>query len=281
MRIDLHTHSNVSDGTEDPAAVMAAAHLAGLGAVALTDHDSTAGWGAAARAAARLGIAFVPGMEVSCRTQTGVSVHILSYLQDPTHPGLLGEISHSRASRLTRAQRMVELLAEDFPISWEIVQEHVAEDATIGRPHIADALVSVGVIRDRSEAFTTLLTARSRYWIGHYAPDPVTAVALIRAAGGVPVFAHPAASARGTVVGEDALEEMIAAGLLGLEVDHRDNPEPARARLRSIAVAQGLFVTGSSDYHGRGKPNRLGEHLTDPLVLERIESLGTGTPVAR
>ncbi|MFJ2507485.1 PHP domain-containing protein [Arthrobacter citreus] len=281
MRIDLHTHSNVSDGTEAPGAVMASAAAAGLDAVALTDHDSTAGWGEAAEAARTLGLVFVPGMEVSCRTEDGISVHVLSYLHDPSHPGLLAEIAKSRSARVSRAERMVERLAEDYPISWADVQEQVAPGATIGRPHIADALVAAGVVPSRSAAFAGILTGRSRYFVAHYAPDPAHAVRLIRDAGGVPVFAHPEASARGRVVGERTYLEMIDAGLAGLEVEHRDNPQDGRAYLRRLAAEHSLLVTGSSDYHGTGKPNLLGENTTSAEVLERIAELGTGTSVVR
>ncbi|MDQ1059470.1 putative metal-dependent phosphoesterase TrpH [Arthrobacter globiformis] len=281
MRIDLHAHSNVSDGTETPAEVMAAAAAAGLNVIALTDHDSTDGWEEASRAAIDNGVAVVPGMEISCRTEHGISVHLLSYLHDPTHPGLLEEISKAREARLTRAERMVTLLAEDYPLSWDDVIHHVAPGATLGRPHIADALVAAGVVADRSEAFTSILTSHSRYFVQHYAPEPALAVELVRAAGGVPVFAHPVASARGRIVGESTYHNMIDAGLAGLEVNHRDNPEEGREFLRKLAAQHGLLVTGSSDYHGLGKPNRLGENLTAPDVFERIEELGTGTAVVR
>jgi predicted metal-dependent phosphoesterase TrpH len=281
VRIDLHAHSTVSDGTESPAHVMRAAAAAGLDVVALTDHDSTAGWAEAAQEARALGLTLVPGMEVSCRTDTGISVHVLSYLHDPSHPGLLAEVERSRDARLTRAERMVEKLSADYPISWSHVLEHVAEGATIGRPHIADTLVALKVVATRSEAFGSMLSARSRYWVGHYAPHPADAVALVREAGGVPVFAHPVASSRGRIVDSDVTAEMIDAGLLGLEIDHRDNPEEGRAELRRIAARNNLLVTGSSDYHGTGKPNRLGENLTQPEVFERLEELPTGSSVIR
>ena len=279
MRIDLHTHSSVSDGTEPPADVLAAAAREGLDAIALTDHDTTAGWDDAAAAAAELGVVLVPGMEVSCRSADGISVHVLSYLHDPAHPGLLQEIARSRAARVSRAELMVQRLAEDFPIDWDAVQEHVAPGATIGRPHIADALVAAGVVPNRSAAFSGILTARSPYFVAHYAPDPARAVELVREAGGVPVFAHPVASSRGRVVGESTFHEMIDAGLLGVEVDHRDNPEAGRDWLRRLAKRNSLLVTGSSDYHGTGKPNRLAENTTDPAVLRRIAELGTGAAV--
>ncbi|MCB5283552.1 MULTISPECIES: PHP domain-containing protein [unclassified Arthrobacter] len=281
MRIDLHAHSNVSDGTQAPAALMASAAEAGLDVVALTDHDSTGGWAEAGAAALAYGVALVPGMEISCRTPEGISVHLLCYLHDPAHAGLLEEITKAKDARFTRAERMVSLLAEDYPLSWDDVIHHVAPGATLGRPHIADALVAAGVVADRTEAFESILTSRSRYFVQHYAPDPAAAVELVRDAGGVPVFAHPVASARGRIVGERVYREMIDAGLAGLEIDHRDNPEEGRAFLRKLADRHGLLVTGSSDYHGSGKPNRLGENLTAPEVLARIEEQGTGTPVVR
>ncbi len=281
MRIDLHAHSNVSDGTQAPAEVIASAAEAGLDVVALTDHDSTDGWAEASAAARELGVALVPGMEVSCRTSEGITVHLLSYLHDPSHAGLVEEITKAKDARFTRAERMVSLLAEDYPLSWDDVIHHVAPGATLGRPHIADALVAAGVVADRSEAFETILTSRSRYWVQHYAPDPAYAVELVRDAGGVPVFAHPVASSRGRIVGERTYREMIDAGLAGLEIDHRDNPEEGRAFLRRLAERHGLLVTGSSDYHGAGKPNLLGENLTAPEVFARIEELGTGSAVVR
>ncbi|GAA2848878.1 PHP domain-containing protein [Paenarthrobacter ilicis] len=281
MRIDLHAHSNVSDGTETPAGVMASAAQAGLDAVALTDHDSTDGWDQAATAARQHGIALVPGMEISCRTDRGISVHLLSYLHDPGHQGLLEEITKSKDARLTRAEHMVSLLSEDYPLTWDDVIHHVAPGATVGRPHIADALVAAGVVSDRTEAFTSILTSHSRYFVQHYAPDPALAVELVRAAGGVPVFAHPVASSRGRIVGDTTYRDMIDAGLLGVEVYHRDNPEEGRVFLRDLAAQHGLLITGSSDYHGTGKPNLLGENTTTPEVLAWIEDLATGSTVIR
>ena len=281
MRIDLHAHSNVSDGTQAPAEVIASAAEAQLDVVALTDHDSTDGWAEASAAAREHGVALVPSMEISCRTSEGISVHLLSYLHDPAHPGLLEEITKAKDARFTRAERMVSLLAEDYPLTWDDVIHHVAPGATLGRPHIADALVAAGVVEDRSEAFESILTSRSRYWVQHYAPDPAYAVELVRDAGGVPVFAHPVASSRGRIVGENTYREMIDAGLAGLEIDHRDNPEEGRSFLRRLAGRHGLLVTGSSDYHGAGKPNLLGENLTAPEVFARIEELGTGSTVVR
>lgn len=279
MRIDLHTHSVVSDGTQTPADVVRSAAQAGLDVVALTDHDSTVGWSEAGDAARAAGIRLVPGMEVSC-SSGGVSVHLLSYLHDPTEPQLRAEAENIRDSRTGRARHIVELLARDVDLSWDDVQRQVEDDATIGRPHIADALVARGIVRDRTEAFAGLLNSRGPYYVHYYAPDPVDAVRLVVAAGGVPVMAHPLARSRGRVVGDEVIEAMTEAGLAGLEVDHRDNPPDDRAHLRALAARLGLLVTGSSDYHGDGKPNRLGENLTAPEVLEQILARATGsTPV--
>lgn len=277
MLIDLHAHSNVSDGTESPSQLMAAAAAAGLDVVALTDHDQTSGWAEAATAALATGVGLVPGMEISCKTARGVSVHLLSYLHDPTQPALLAEIDKARDARVHRAQKMVELISEDYPITWDLVGEQSAPGATLGRPHIADALVAAGVVSSRSEAFATVLTSQSRYYVGHYAVDPVSAVELVRAAGGVPVFAHPMAELRGRVVEPEVFDDMIEAGLLGLEIDHRDNSASGRRFLQSLAGRHDLIVTGSSDYHGTGKPNRLGENSTSVEMLGRILEAATGT----
>ncbi|WP_288817748.1 PHP domain-containing protein [uncultured Micrococcus sp.] len=280
-RYDLHTHSTASDGTQPPSEVVRSAQRAGLDGIALTDHDTTAGWAEAMHTARETGTLLVPGMEFTCRTHDGISVHLLAYLPDPDDEAMVAETRRARAARLERAQLMVERLAEDFDITWQRVLDHAGEDATIGRPHLADALVAIGAVSDRSEAFAHILTGSSKYYVPHYAPDPSHAVRLVRAAGGVPVFAHPLAAARGRVVGDEVFEQMIEAGLAGLEVEHRDNPPEARERLSALAQRHGLFTTGSSDYHGAGKPNRLGEHLTHPEVLAEIERQGTGTPVVR
>ena len=282
MKIDLHTHSSASDGTQLPGEVIRSAAEAGLDVVALTDHDTTAGWEEAAEAAREHEVAFVPGTEVSCQTDDGISVHLLSYLQDPQDRALDEVMQRARRSRRTRAERMVEMIAEDYPISWEQVLDQVVGDATVGRPHLADALVAAGIAQTRSEAFSTVLHPRSGYYVGHYAPDPVTAVRLVRQAGGVPVMAHPLAGVRGRTVGQEVFDAMIEAGLAGLEIAHRDNPPEARAVLSQMAAEHDLIVTGSSDYHGSGKPNELGENLTSEQSLRRIMAeAGSGTRVVR
>ncbi|QZN84953.1 PHP domain-containing protein [Cellulomonas sp. C5510] len=279
MRIDLHTHSTASDGTEPPAGVVASAVAAGLDVVALTDHDTTAGWAEAAGAAQRLGIALVPGTEVSA-LRGGVSIHLLSYLQDPAHPALAGVVARTREARLHRGRAIVERLSRDLPITWEDVVAQQAPGTVVGRPHIADALVALGVVPDRTAAFADLLSARGRYYVPYYAPEAGEAVEAIRASGGVPVFAHPGADGRGRIVPDAVITELAEAGLAGLEVHHRDHTPEQRARLAELADRLGLLVTGSSDYHGAGKENLLGENTTAPEVLAEIECQGT-TPVVR
>jgi predicted metal-dependent phosphoesterase TrpH len=274
VRIDLHSHSSASDGTERPGELVAQARRAGLDVVALTDHDTTAGWEEASAAAREHGVALVRGTEVSARS-AGMSVHVLSYLHDPSHPGLASELERAREARASRARRIVALLGGDFGLRWEEVEAQVEPGAVIGRPHIADALVARGVVASRDEAFADLLHAGSPYYVQHYAPEVLDAVMLIREAGGVAVFAHPGAEVRGRIVGDAVIEAMVASGLQGLEVDHRDHSPEQRERLRGLAARHGLFVTGSSDYHGTGKENRLGENLTAPEVLEQIVAAGT------
>jgi len=274
--IDLHTHSSVSDGTESPAELVRAAVVAGLGTVALTDHDSTAGWAEASRTAQETGITLIPGMELSTRVQYA-SVHLLAYLFDPTDAAIVAETTRIRAARVTRAEQMVARIGLDYALNWADVLAQTTPHATVGRPHIADALVARGHALTRSEAFAGILHWKAGYYQPHYAPDPLKAVRLVRAAGGVPVIAHPATRGVDDVIAESHLAELVDAGLFGLELEHRENRPEAKARLYQLADKYGLCVTGSSDYHGTGKPNRLGENTTAVEVLERIIAEATGS----
>lgn len=273
--IDLHTHSSASDGTETPARLVRAAAEAGLGTVALTDHDSTAGWESASAEARKAGIALIPGMELSTR-RGRASIHMLAYLFDPNSAGLVAETARIRSARLTRAEDMVQAIAADYDLSWDDVLAQTQDGATVGRPHIADALVAKGHSVTRSDAFAGILHWQAGYYLPHYAPDPLTGVELIVAAGGVPVIAHPATHGRDGVVSERELSRLVDAGLFGLEIDHRENTEDGKARLRELAAQFDLAITGSSDYHGEGKPNRLAENQTSPEVLERLVERSTG-----
>lgn len=277
LQIDLHTHSSASDGIDAPAQVLAVADRAGLDVVALTDHDTVAGWDEAAEAAERIGIGLVRGIEISCERDAR-SIHLLGYLTRPDDPDLMLELRLARESRLTRMDRIVDLLAADgIPITIEEVRAQVAEGATVGRPHLADALVASGVVEDRNEAFTRFLHNDSRYYVRYYAPDPVKAVELVVAAGGAAVIAHPYTARQSGAVTPELIEDMAAAGMIGIEVDHRDHDEADRRELRDLAAALGLVVTGSSDYHGSGKPNLIGEHRTEPAALEAIVAACSGT----
>jgi len=267
--IDLHTHSVVSDGTETPGELIAAAVQAGLGVVAITDHDSTAGWDSAFAAAEGTGLSVVPGLELSTQLDYA-SVHILGYYVDPTDPALVAATEEIRSERLGRAEAMVSRIAKDYPLTWEDVLAQTAEGATVGRPHIADALVAKGIVTDRSAAFGSILHWRGGYYQPHRAPLPVTGVELITNAGGVAVMAHPGARGPSSLFDERRVGELVAAGLAGLELHHRDNRPESLPFWRDMAARYDLIVTGSSDYHGAGKPNRLAEHSTAKSQYARI-----------
>ena len=275
--IDLHLHSNRSDGTEDPAVLVGRAAEHGLGTIALTDHDTTAGWAETAGAAAEHGMTFIPGMELSSKDGWR-SVHVLAYLFDPEDPDLVAETARIRDDRIGRAERIARNIARDYPLRWEDVLAQTDPDATVGRPHIADALVARGIVRDRGEAFDGILHPREGYYEGHYAPDPLTAIELITAAGGVAVIAHPAGRER---MSDATLRRLIDAGLGGLEIDHRENTPEGRTWLHRIAAEHDLIITGSSDYHGAGKPNVPGENTTTEDMVARIIDRATGTPPRR
>jgi 3',5'-nucleoside bisphosphate phosphatase len=282
VRIDLHSHSSVSDGTDSPALLMGVAAAAGLDVVALTDHDTTAGW-AAAEAARPAGLTVVPGMELSCRwfpsDSPPISVHLLAYLFDPQHPAFAAERVRLREERLDRGERIVAALAADgHPVAWERIVER-SEGGVVGRPHIARALVEAGVVESVDHAFATLLHHRSPYYASKADTDVLDGIRLVRAAGGVPVFAHGLATKRGRVVGDDAVAAMTAAGLLGLEVDHPDHTPDQRDHLRALADGLGLIRTGSSDYHGTNKTTPIAACTTEPDQYEALLAAGTGVPV--
>ncbi|MEF2975704.1 PHP domain-containing protein [Subtercola sp. YIM 133946] len=273
--IDLHTHSSVSDGTETPDEVVRSAARAELAALALTDHDTTAGWASATQAAHDVGITLIPGMELSTRLEHA-SVHVLSYLFDPADAALAAEIETIRDARLKRAESIVARIGRDYDLTWGDVVAQTSEGATVGRPHIADALVAKGLAETRSQAFQGILHWRAGYFQPHYAPTPLDGVKLVVAAGGVPVLAHPGTNGRSGVVSEARLRLLVDAGLFGLEIGHRQNTPDGKERLYELAAKFGLAITGSSDYHGAGKPNRLGENSTSPEVLEQIIARATG-----
>lgn len=267
------------------------AGAAGLDIIALTDHDTLGGVEEAREAIQGTPLVLVPGIELSAQLIEAHphaiprSVHLLGYFVDPQHAGLLRETQKIRSHRADRLRMMVELLQRDFDITWAEVEEHIADGATPGRPHIAEVLIQKGYVRDTSEAFAGPLRSGGPYHVPHYAPRLHTALSLIHDAGGVPVLAHPYTDDRNQVVDHSRpFDEVLAhyrvfveQGLAGIEVNHREHSVSARQLLLAIAGELDLIVTGSSDYHGDKKPNRLGENLTTEDHYERIRALGTGS----
>jgi 3',5'-nucleoside bisphosphate phosphatase len=274
MRIDLHTHSTVSDGTLTPAEVVQAAADAALDVVALTDHDSFGGLSAAAAAADRHGLEFVPGVELSCRwygVEPAISLHLLAYYPDPTEAALSAEMARVRDGREHRAERMVELMrADGLDVTWEEILSYAA-GGTVGRPHLAQALIRRGLVSTVSEAFAPAMLGE-RWRVPKPDTDVFLALRLVLGAGGVPVFAHPKATKRGRVVPDALIESMAGRGLFGLEADHEDHTPAQRSQVRALAERLGLVVTGSSDFHGRNKSVRIGANLTAPEALAAIRS---------
>jgi len=273
VRADLHSHSTASDGTSTPAEVMRRARAAGLDVIALTDHDTVAGHDQA-RSALPPGLTLVPGMELSCRL-AGHSVHLLGYLFDPADPELAAETARIRESRVHRAEAMVERLAElGVPVSWERVRA-IAGDGVVGRPHVARAMVEAGVIESPEQAFgPDWIGEGGRAHVRRYALDPARAIALVRAAGGVSVLAHP--RARGWEVPDDVIAGLAAAGLAGIEVWHPDQDRGQRTALQDLAARLNLVASGGSDDHGELTGYRLGSDTIAPDAYERLVSQATG-----
>jgi len=270
--IDLHTHTTCSDGTDRPRELVNKAIVQGLEVLGITDHDTTSGWEEATQAL-RGKLQLVLGAEISCLTNDGISVHMLGMLFDPKHIEMQTMLEETRDGRLPRMRKMIEKMrAEGMDISIEDVEKAMPVGATMGRPHLADALVAKKIVKSRDEAFIELLHNDSRFYVSHAAPTPVEAIALIRRAGGVAVIAHPFASHRGVILKPDDFADLVSAGLNGIEVDHRDQNPDERAMLRVIAQELDLVVTGSSDYHGTGKLNSLAENHTSREQWQKLES---------
>lgn len=269
---DLHTHSHYSDGTEPPATLVNKALAHGLSGIALTDHDTTAGWDEAIEAL-RPGLQLVLGSEISCQTEDGMSVHLLGLLFDPQNVELASIMEQTRSSRFTRMSKIVERLnAANYEVTVEDVLAQLSEGATLGRPHLADALVAKGYMKSRDQVFTEILHNGSPFYVPHYSPTPEAAIKAVKAAGGVAVIAHAMSSLRNRTVKPEDFASLVAAGLDGVEVDHRDHTVDNRKLLREIASEYDLAITGSSDYHGNGKLNLLGENTTSQAEFEKLES---------
>ena len=270
--IDLHTHSNYSDGTDSPTELINKALAAGVTTLALTDHDSVAGI-SEAQSALRPGLSLVPGAEISCQTDDGISVHMLGLLFDLNNADLISTMEKTRENRHGRMQRIIQRINEaGIDISMADVLAELSDGATLGRPHLADALIKKGVVKSRDEAFSEMLHNKSKYYVAHYSPKPVDAIKLIKAAGGVAVIAHPMASHRGRTISYETFGDLIAAGLDGIEVDHRDHTPDEKSALIRLASENNLVMTGASDYHGNGKLNQLAEYTTNQTQWDMLQS---------
>jgi predicted metal-dependent phosphoesterase TrpH len=279
--IDLHTHTTASDGTDSPFALVKKALATGVTTLGITDHDSTAGW-AEAITALQPQIQLALGAEVSCLTADGISVHMLGLLFDGEDEQLQQMLSDCRDTRLPRMRKMVALLqADGFDISLEDVYQAAPDQATIGRPHLADALVAKKIVATRDEAFADLLHNESKYYVTHAAPTPADAIATIKRAGGVAVIAHPFASRRGQILTADTFQDLVVAGLDGIEVHHRDQNAAEQHVLTEIARELHLVTTGASDYHGTGKLNAMAENTTHPAQWEALEARASARRVVK
>lgn len=279
--IDLHTHTTASDGTDSPFALVKKALATGVTTLGITDHDSTAGWEEAITAL-QPQIQLALGAEVSCLTADGISVHMLGLLFDGEDEQLQQMLSDCRDTRLPRMRKMVALLqADGFDISLEDVYQAAPDQATIGRPHLADALVAKKIVATRDEAFADLLHNESKYYVTHAAPTPADAIATIKRAGGVAVIAHPFASRRGQILTADTFQDLVVAGLDGMEVHHRDQNAAEQQVLTEIARELHLVTTGASDYHGTGKLNAMAENTTHPAQWEALEARASARRVVK
>jgi 3',5'-nucleoside bisphosphate phosphatase len=273
MRIDLHTHSSVSDGTDAPGELVRKALAAGLDVVALTDHDTFDGFDEAAAEGERLGLGVVRGMELSCSRQ-GSSVHVLAYGADPASPELAAEMARVRDGRLGRLAGVVRKLAKlGVPVSEAEVMAQVGNSPSVGRPHIADALIEAGHVRDRQEAFDRFLADGGPAHVHRYTIEVDRGIDLVHEAGGLAVIAHPWGRGRERLLPASVLQGLVRDHELdGLEVDHQDHDSEIRRRLRALAENLGLLATGSSDYHGTGKLDHdLGCNTTDPTVFTEMQ----------
>jgi 3',5'-nucleoside bisphosphate phosphatase len=278
VRIDLHAHSTASDGTQRPAELVRAAADAGLDVVAITDHDTAAGWAEAEAAALQSGIGLVRGMEISTRHQ-GQGAHLLGFLVDPTYPPLVSSLARILDGRNSRVPAILERLRSlGVAITVQDVRRVSGSTMATGRPHVADALVLLGVVADRDEAFARFLSPGRPAYVDRHAPALSDMIPLVVAAGGVPVLAHPWGRTDPTGLDEPGLAALQDLGLAGLEVDHQDHSPEVRARLRSVAGNLGLIVTGASDHHGDGKTDHpLGCNTTAPAAYDALLALADET----
>lgn len=273
--IDLHTHTDRSDGTFAPAELVRLAAARGLDVIAVTDHDTTEGLAEAIAAGGHAGLEVVPGVELSAEYE-GTSVHVLCYWMDVADAAFQSELRRLREERFRRGERIVERLRElGLPIAFERVRE-IAKGGNIVRPHVAQALVEAGLVETEDEAFERWIGDRGPAHVPKHALDPLDALAVIRGAGGLCVLAHPGMWGDQTSIPDELIERMAAAGMAGLEVDHGDHTPEQRERYRKLADRLGLVPTGGSDCHGtRYEPIRLGTSLCAPEDFSALRALVT------
>lgn len=277
MRIDLHTHSDRSDGTDHPRELVTNARAAGIDVLAITDHDTTAGWADASEAAAETGIGLVRGLEISC-VHRGTSTHLLAYLPDPGYQPLADELRRVLDGRASRLPATIDRLRDlGIDITSADVRAAAGPAAATGRPHVADALIAKGVVANRDQAFDRYLSAGRPAYVDRYAADLVSMIGIVAAAGGVTVVAHPWGRRGPAALDAETISELRDHGLSGLEADHEDHDPQSRAALHGIAAELGLIATGSSDYHGVGKLDcRLACNTTAPEQLDRLLDAARG-----
>lgn len=261
---DLHTHSTLSDGTTSIEENVADALSLGLEGLAVTDHDTTAGFAAAQAAVDGSSLEIVPGTEFSAELD-GWSVHVLGYWIDADNLALIAELARLRDERTDRARRIVDRFNElGIDITFDRVRQ-IAGEAPIGRPHLAQAVVEIGAAASTREVFDRYLADGGPAYVEKHAVDPVRAVELLVGAGGAAVLAHPGLYGLRDGAGgitDTVIEELAGAGLAGIEAEHPDHGDAQRAHYRTLAHALGLVVTAGSDYHGEAKTNRLGSATT-------------------
>lgn len=267
--IDLHSHTTASDGEHPPEEQVALAASKGVTVLAVTDHDTVDGLEACQRAAQRLGIRLVPGIEVSTRLNRR-DVHILGHFVDPATPELASFQTRLMRERAERMAQMVEKVkALGFPVTMEMVQE-LAGDVSLTRPHLARVLVELGYASSPKEVFTRWLGDGKAAYVPHHEYPPAEAIALIHRAGGTATVAHPGP----TRIDHLELEGLKQAGLDGIEVIHSDHPPSLQEKLSKWADELDLVKTAGSDYHGPTvSPGRsFGKVTMAPDELERLEA---------
>ncbi len=278
MQADLHIHTTYSDGLDPPEKIVALAESAGLGAIAITDHDTLDGVMPAVTAAElQQNLEVIPGIEVSSEYD-GEEIHILGYLIRLNHEELLDKLSLFRTSRVDRIKKMIQKLRNlGFDVDLDRVLE-ISGSGSLGRPHLAAALVETGAVKSNAVAFDLYIGAGRPAYVPRYKLTPAEAIQLIHSAGGVPVLAHPGLSRSlhpGSNRSLQLLGELKAAGLAGLEAYHPAHDPEQAARLVSLARANGLIVTGGSDYHGPEHPAgcRLGSNTVPCSVVADLKKM--------